>query len=164
MSLAQHPEALLTPYYGNSRGGRPASDPIGTLTTHDRFALVHRHNSGGAEMTTPVFEELRTLTAGGTQSLLQHPRPEVTPAGLERAERMVPEVLYRMLRPHEVAKGMAFPDTCDWDVPYSKGKRKGKAPSAQDKVKAADNAVTPPATRDIVGAVVQAITGKAVLS
>jgi DNA (cytosine-5)-methyltransferase 1 len=55
---------------------------MGTLTTVDRYALVHRNNSGGAEMTTSVTEYLRTLTTSGHQSLIQAGprggRPKVT--------------------------------------------------------------------------------------
>jgi DNA (cytosine-5)-methyltransferase 1 len=40
--------SLVTPYYGNAEHGKPADQPLGTLTTVDRYALVHRMNSGGA--------------------------------------------------------------------------------------------------------------------
>lgn len=159
--------ALVTPYYGTAREGRPVSEPVGALTTRDRYALttapdldalVHRHNSGGAEMTTPAFEELRTLTTGGHQSLLQQPRPRVTAEDMAVAMEMVPEVLFRMFRPHEVAAGMAFPRTYRWDVLNDKG----RTPSNRDLVKMAGNAVTPPASRDIMAAVMEALTGERV--
>jgi len=38
-ALVGPPEAFLLPYYSNSTG-RPVSDPIGTLTTKDRYAVV----------------------------------------------------------------------------------------------------------------------------
>lgn len=37
---AEHGPRVLVPYYGSARGGRPLSRPVGTLTTHDRYALV----------------------------------------------------------------------------------------------------------------------------
>ena len=35
---------------------------IGYATTRDRYGLLMRNNSGGAEMVTPVTEPMRTLT------------------------------------------------------------------------------------------------------
>ncbi len=154
--------ALVAPYYGTAREARPASEPVGTLTTVDRYALIQRMNSGGAEMTTPALEALRTLTTAGHQALLQAGtptgRPRVTPEDLKAAHAMVPDVLFRMFRPHEVAAGMAFPGTYRWDVRDSKG----RTPSNRDLVKMAGNAVTPPASRDLIATVVESITGEAV--
>jgi DNA (cytosine-5)-methyltransferase 1 len=145
--------ALVSPYYGSSDHAKPVNEPIGTLTTVDRYALVHRNNSGGSEMTTPVTEYMRTLTTAGHQSLIQAGprggRPKVSPADMRAAEDMVPECLFRMFRPHEVAAGMAFPADYDWDVLDAKG----KTPSNRDLVKMAGNAVTPPAARDIVAVI-----------
>lgn len=156
--------SLLTSYYGASTHAKPTDEPMGTLTTVDRHALVHRHNTGGAEMTTPAFEELRTLTAAGHQSLLQQPstrggRRAVSAADLKAAEEMVPEVLFRMFRPHEVAAGMAFPSTYRWDAINPDN---GRPASNRDIVKMAGNAVTPPAARDLMAAVVEALTGELV--
>jgi DNA (cytosine-5)-methyltransferase 1 len=36
----EHGDRFLLPYYGAARGGRCLSRPIGTLSTHDRYALV----------------------------------------------------------------------------------------------------------------------------
>ncbi len=149
---------------------RPTSDPLRTLTTRDAYglvqdalfdpaALIHRHNTGGAEMSTPVSEYLRTLTAGGNVSLLRPPRRPVTAADLKAAEDMLPEVLFRMLRPHEVAVGMAFPGDYDWTTARD---AKGKQATNRDLVKMAGNAVTPPAARDLIGMAVEYITGRTV--
>lgn len=145
--------ALVQSYYGNTREGRPVTDPLGTLTTVDRYALIHRHNSGGAEMTTPAHEAMRTLTTAGHQSVLTQPRQRVTAADLKAAEEMVPEVMFRMFRPHETAAGMAFPPDYRWDVKDSKG----RTPSNRDLVKMAGNAVTPPTSRDIIWPIAEAL-------
>jgi DNA (cytosine-5)-methyltransferase 1 len=149
--------ALVTPYYGNADHALPIDAPIGTLTTVDRYALVHRNNGGGAEMTTRAAEYLRTLTTAGHQSLIQAGtptgKPRVTPADIKQAEQMVPECLFRMLRPHEVAAGMAFPGTYNWQPPDRE-----KPVSNRDLVKAAGNAVTPPAARDLVGAAIGSLS------
>ncbi|MCF6376919.1 DNA cytosine methyltransferase [Nocardioides KLBMP 9356] len=131
--------ALVMPYYGSSQSSQPVEKPIGTLTTVDRYALIHRNNSGGAEMTTPASEYLRTLTTAGHQSV-------ITPGDIEAAAAQVDDCLFRMLEPHEVAAGMAFPADYIWG-----GTRR-------ERVKLAGNAVTPPAARDLIAAVVEALS------
>lgn len=133
--------ALVTPYYGASETAKPIDAPIGTLTTVDRYALITRHNGSkgdGAEMTTPVHEYLRTLTTTAQQSV-------VTPGDMEAAEAQVDDCLFRMLEPHEVAAGMAFPADYQWD-----GTRR-------ERVKLAGNAVTPPAARDLGACLFEAL-------
>ena len=150
--------ALVSAYYGASKSARPVDEPVGTLTTVDRYALVHRNNSGGAEMTTSAAEYLRTLTTAGHQALIQSGvrggRPKVTPEDLRAAEAMVPECLFRMFRPHEVAAGMAFPADYNWQPP-----NRERPVSNRDLVKAAGNAVTPPAARDLVAVAVESMRG-----
>lgn len=154
--------ALLVPYY--SKGvTRTTTDPLGTVTTVDsaalvvplrnhgvakptshpidtvsaegnHHALVMRNNEGGAEMSTPITEPIRTLTTGGHQSLIEPSAPislDVDDAG------------FRMLEPHEIQLGMGF--AADYFLVGSK----------RDKVKQAGNAVTPPAARDLGHAVAE---------
>ena len=167
MSLTQHPAFVMTNQRENR--ARQTSEPMPTMTTAtggghalveaDMRALVHRNNSGGAEMTTPVFEELRTLTTAGHQALLQSGRRALSPADLRDALDMVDDVLFRMFRPHEVAAGMAFPADYQWNAIDPE---KGRPASNADVTKMAGNAVTPPAARDLIATVVEAITGEAV--
>jgi len=145
--------ALVQSYYGKTTEARPTDTPLGTLTTIDKYALIHRMNTGGAEMTTPASEELRTLTTAGHQAVLRAPaRREVTVADLKAAEEMVPEVLFRMFQPHEVAAGMAFPKDYKWQPPD-----RNKPISNRDLVKAAGNAVTPPSARDLMGVCLESL-------
>ena len=151
---------LVMPYYSNSRDGHPTSDPLGTITTVDRHALLMRNNTGGAEMSTPVHEYMRTITTAAHQSLIRHtapraPRGRVGEDALREAERVVDECAFRMLTPLEAARGMAFPETYRWDT------AEAKKISNRDLVKLAGNAVTPPASRDIVGAVAASLEGAA---
>lgn len=135
--------ALVMPYYGTSQSSQPTSKPIGTLTTVDRYALIQRHNSSkgdGAEMVTPASEYLRTLTTTGHQSV-------ITPGDMKAAEAQVDDCLFRMLEPHEVAAGMAFPADYIWG-----GTRR-------ERVKLCGNAVTPPAARDLIAAVAESLGG-----
>lgn len=138
-------EALVAPYYGTSDTARPVDEPIGALTTRDRYALVTRHYSSsgdGAEMSKPAHEALGTLTTSAQQSI-------VTPGEIEAAAAQVDDCLFRMLEPHEVAAGMAFPGTYQW------------LGTRRERVKMAGNAVTPPAARDLIAAVAEALMGVA---
>lgn len=153
---------LLVPYYSTGTA-RPTAEPMGAVTTVDRealvvplrnhgvakptthpidtvsaegnhHALVMRNNMGGAEMSTPITEPIRTLTTSGHQSLIEPPAPislDVDDAG------------FRMLEPHEIQAGMGF--AADYVLLGSK----------RDKVKQAGNAVTPPAARDLGHAVAE---------
>lgn len=120
---------LLVPYYSAADTAKPTSEPVGTLTTVDRYALVMRNNSGGAEMTTPSHEPFRTFTSAGHQSVLE-------PITVEPED-----CTFRMLEPHEIAAGMSFPLDYRWQG------------TKRERVRLAGNAVTPPAARDLVAAV-----------
>ncbi|WP_193596106.1 DNA cytosine methyltransferase [Microbacterium sp. YJN-G] len=119
----------------NNGVAKPTSMPIDTVSAEgNHHALVMRNNEGGAEMSTPVTEPIRTLTTGGHQSLIDPPMPislDVDDAG------------FRMLEPHEIMLGMAFAP--DYNLLGTK----------RDKVKQAGNAVTPPAARDLGHAVAE---------
>lgn len=119
----------------NNGVAKPTSMPIDTVSAEgNHHALVMRNNKGGAEMSTPVSEPIRTLTTGGHQSLIDPPLPislDVDDAG------------FRMLEPHEIMLGMAFAP--DYNLLGTK----------RDKVKQAGNAVTPPAARDLGHAVAE---------
>ncbi len=138
--------ALLTPYYGNADHGHPVDQPVGTLTTRDRYALVMRNNGSkgdGGEMVTPASSYLRTLTTAGHQSVL-------TPGDIDAAAAQVDDCLFRMLEPHEVGAGMAF----DRDYIVLGTRRQ--------QVKGYGNAVTPPAARDLIGAIAEVAHGEQV--
>lgn len=130
--------ALLVPLR-NHGVTKPATSPIDTVSAEgNHHALVMRNNEGGAEMSTPVTEPLRTLTTGGHQSLIEPPAPislDVDDAG------------FRMLEPHEIQLGMGF--RADYLLLGTK----------RDKVKQAGNAVTPPAARDLGLAVAEFLHG-----
>lgn len=127
-----------------------------------------RNNTGGAEMSTPVTEPARTITTTGHQSLVWHPdyllaydtgtvRPLSQPLptqttvegdALLQGAIEVEDCYFRMLSPAEIKLAMAFRD--DFVLLGSK----------REQVKLAGNAVTPPAARDLIAAVVEAITGE----
>lgn len=125
---------LLIPLRNNGVA-KPASHPIDTVSAEgNHHALVMRNNEGGAEMTTPIHEPIRTLTTAGHQSLIEPSEPislDVDDAG------------FRMLEPHEIQLGMGF--AADYVLHGTK----------RDKVKQSGNAVTPPAARDLGHAVAE---------
>ncbi|MEV0344086.1 DNA cytosine methyltransferase [Nocardia sp. NPDC050713] len=122
--------ALLVPYYGHGTA-RPASEPHGTATTRDRYALVvplRNHNTA-----KPVSEPLDTVAAAGNHH------------GLTIAAPKVEDCEFRMLEPSEIARAMAFNHSY-----VILGNRR-------EQVRQAGNAVTPPAARDLVSAVAEAL-------
>ena len=137
-------------------------DTIAAAGNH--HALVMRNNTGGAEMLTPVHQVLRTLTTAGHQSLVQwqmlidYNGParsinDVLPTqttiegdGLATTAVDVDDCLFRMLEPREIAAGMAFPAT--YQILGNK----------REQVRQAGNAVTPPASRDLLTAVAASLS------
>lgn len=120
---------MLMEYYGNG-GTRGVDQAIPTIPTVDRFAMITtmRGTSAGhlANSSKPATDPLGTLTAGGNH----HGLTEWTAEDINQCE-------FRMLEPHEISAGMAFPK----DYIMTGNKR--------EQVKQAGNAVTPPAARDI---------------
>ena len=163
----------MLPFLAELRGGgsdaRSVAEPAATFTasgTHHGLvtrpgALLMRNNTprgDAGQMTTPVSEVMRTLTAAGHQSLIQHEsvrsrRESPTVEDLAAAERLVSECLFRMLTHAEIAAGMAFPDDYRWQP-----SRVTKRISSRDLVRMAGNAVTPPASRDLLHVVVDTLT------
>ncbi|WP_223690084.1 DNA cytosine methyltransferase [Leifsonia poae] len=152
-------DALVIPLR-NHGVAKSAAHPIDTVAANgNHHALVMRNNQGGAEMSTPVAEPLRTLTTGGHQSLLvpyygtgtasTTSEPVGTLTTTDRfgfAEGIsldVDDVEFRMLEPDEIKRGMAFPD--DYVLLGTK----------REQVKQSGNAVTPPAARDLGRAVAE---------
>ncbi|WP_326842330.1 DNA cytosine methyltransferase [Streptomyces sp. NBC_01558] len=97
-------DSLLIPYYGTGTA-RPVAEPVGTLTTRDRYGL----------------------TTGSHVDL--------------------DDVLFRMLEPYEIGRGMAFTDA--YTVLGTK----------RERVRQYGNAVTPPVAEVLVSALIETITG-----
>lgn len=188
---------VVAPFIAELRGGgsvaRPVDEALATVTASGNHhglvvapghapavpAMLMRNNGSkgdGAEMCTPVTEEMRTLTTTGHQSLvtwdtwstwaalyaydagvrsLAGALPTQTTVegdALVTGPLQLPAVedcLFRMLEPHEIGRGMAF--VPDYLV---LGNRR-------ERVRQYGNAVTPPAAEVIVSALVEAITGEA---
>lgn len=168
-------EALVVPLRNNGVA-RPVGHPVPTVTAAgNHHALVMRNNTprgDAGQMSTPVHEPLRTVTTAGHQSLIRWDhllvpyystrataRPVSEPIGtvttvdthsLLGPQVAVDDCTFRMLEPHEIQLAMAFAP--DYQVLGNK----------RERVRQLGNAVTPPAARDLIAAVVEAITGEAV--
>ncbi|WP_324644178.1 DNA cytosine methyltransferase [Pseudarthrobacter sp. LT1] len=122
---------MLMEYYGNGQVHH-VSKAIPTITTHDRFAMITTLR--GQNAPKDVGQPLDTFAANG----LHH--------GL--AEWRVPDINdceFRMLEPHEIKAGMAFP------------KEYIMLGNKREQVKMAGNAVTPPAARDLVACMAETL-------
>lgn len=169
----------------NNMDARQVTDPLSTLSTSGshhalvtppELAMIMRNNTARGDqgqMSTPVSEPLRTLTAAGHQSLItwEHlahllmpyygtgvARTAAEPVGaitatdrwaLASPAISVEDVLFRMLEPGEIGAAMAF--AASYQVLGSK----------REKVRQYGNAVTPPVAEVIISALVEAINGEA---
>lgn len=120
--------ALISPYYGQSEA-RPADEPLGTVTTRDRFALVvpvtHRDQANRARsledplpsVTGARRGELAFIAAAFGEREGQAPRvhsveepaPTLCATGrIQLVEGYELDIRFRMLQPHELAAAMGF--------------------------------------------------------
>jgi DNA (cytosine-5)-methyltransferase 1 len=131
-SLITQPEHhMLMEYYGNGQM-HPTSKAIPTITTHDRFAMITTLR--GTNAPKDVGQPLDTFAANG----MHHGLTEWKVPSIEDCE-------FRMLEPHEIKAGMAFP------------KEYIMLGNKREQVKMAGNAVTPPAARDLVACMAETL-------
>jgi DNA (cytosine-5)-methyltransferase 1 len=127
---------LVTPpwllaYYTREDPNSSLEDPIPTVPTENRFALVEPHRDSflsyyyGNSQASPMSDAIDTVTTKDKCAL-------VTSA------TNVDDCHFRMLQPHEIQKAMSFPD--DYVVLGSK----------RHKVKQLGNAVTPPVIKMLI--------------
>ena len=141
-------EALVVPYYSTGVA-RPAGEPLGTLSTRDRFGVAFiAELRGGGSAARPVAAPLATVTASGNHHGLVEPDP-TTGTGSGGAGPVVEDCTFRMLEPTEIAAAMAFQP--GYRVLGSK----------RDQVRQLGNAVTPPAAEFLLRAVVASLNGGA---
>jgi DNA (cytosine-5)-methyltransferase 1 len=154
----------------------PVSGPLTAVTASGNHlglavpggAFLMRNNTprgDPAQMVTPVTEPARTITTAGHQSLLvpyhgnaTSAQPASQPAGtmttrdrygLATGTEAIPvdDVLFRMLKPAEIGRAMAFGGT------YT------VLGTQREKVRQYGNAVTPPVAEVLIRALAEAITG-----
>lgn len=117
------PNHMLMEYYGKG-GTRGVDQPIPTISTVDKFAMVTMR---GTNQPKHIGQPLDTFAANGNHHALM----STDVPAIEDCE-------FRMLEPHEITRGMAFPH--GYIMTGTK----------REQVKQAGNAVTPPAARDLL--------------
>jgi DNA (cytosine-5)-methyltransferase 1 len=163
-------DALVVPYYGSSQSASSADEPLGTLTTKDRYGVAFiAELRGGGSNSRDVREPLATVTASGNHHMLvrhntargnpaqmctpaSEPARTITTAGhqsLVSIERQVDDCRFRMLEPHEIQAAMAFESSY-----RVLGNRR-------ERVRQLGNGVTPPAAEFLLRAVAQSLGGAA---
>lgn len=166
---ARHETALVVPYYGTADTARPVSEPLGTLTTRDRYGLAFiAELRGGGSDARHVSEPLSTVCASGTHHMLVRNNsskgdggemctPATEPArtlttrghqslvGWPHETPEVDDCSFRMLSVPEIQAAMAF--TPDYVITGNK----------REQVRQLGNGVTPPAAEWLVRAVVASL-------
>lgn len=161
----RHQDALVVPYYGTAATAKPASEPVGALTTHDRYGLAFvAELRGGGSTARDVRDPLATVCASGNHHMLvrhnssrgaggemctpaTEPARTLTTAGHQSVvgwPREVPAVedcTFRMLAVSEIQRAMAFTD--DYQLTGTK----------REQVRQLGNGVTPPAAEWLVSTV-----------
>ena len=130
--------ALISSYFGTGVGTRPVEEPLSTVTTVERHALITPAGGTWRKDATPSHEPIPTRTTRESDGIAFGPVVDLS------------DVMFRMLEPCEVAAAMDFPSGYQW------------VGTRRIQVRLAGNAVTPPAARDIIGVVVEALTGEPV--
>lgn len=165
-------DAIVVPMRANNTAKLAGLAPLDTVAAAgNHHALVMRNNTArgdGGQMSTPVSEPLRTVTTAGHQSLIRwdhttygydsgRMRPVAEPLPTQTAVEgdaligpavHVADCTFRMLAPAEIQAAMAF---LPGYVVLG---------NQRERVRQLGNAVTPPAARDLIAAVVEAITGE----
>lgn len=163
-------DALVVALRRNVNAHPAGCSPLVTFTaTGQHHALVMRNvtaRGDQGQMSTPVDQPLRTVMAEAVPSLvrwdhhdsgdlrpLRQPLPTQSTVQGDAsigADVQVEDCTFRMLNVHEIRAGMAF--AADYTLLGTK----------RERTRMLGNAVTPPAARDLVAAVTEAITGQEV--
>lgn len=161
---ASQVHSLVVPYNRTGNAIDPEQDALGTFTGKDRFALVMANRTNGVPK--GVDEQLQTICTGNHLYLIV-PTERGSDGDRKKArlvtkefptqtarqtlgfaasiEGAVEDCGFRMLQPHEIGAGMAFPQS--YIVTGNK----------RERVKQYGNAVTPPVMRWILGQVSSAL-------
>lgn len=150
------PPEMLVPYYGNG-SARTVDQPVGALTTKDRYALaesaseVRIDRAAVAAQVARIDEidaKIQATPKAKRAAVKAALEPEARDAGLRLADAGLAGLDFRMLEPHEIRRAMAFDDT--YTVPFG---------SKRQVVRGFGNAVTAPVSEVLFSALVEAITG-----
>jgi len=144
------PPDMLVPYYSTGVA-RPASEPIGTLSTVDRYALARGVQFDpdavmrAVERIEAIDKQIRSFPEGPVREEARIPLD--AQAARVAAGMGLDDFEFRMLEPHEIAAAMAFDP--GFEVFGSK----------RDQVRGFGNAVPGCVSEVLVSALVEAVTG-----
>lgn len=151
--------SLVVPLRNHGQARPTGAGPVPTITAAgNHLALVMRNNTprgNPAQMVTPTWEPVRTITTKGHQSLLVpdegHPAPSphdlMDLMAFADPDAVVNDCRLRMVEPPEAAAGMGLPPG------YIPAELTKKA-----QMRLAGNAVTPPVMTWIGGRIARALT------
>lgn len=136
---------ITPPFIVENKGGSKAREitkPLATQTSKEYLGLIttEAFNSfitsfyGGSNCTKHISQELGSITTGDRHALVNYQKPNIE------------DCFYRMLKPVEVQRGMAFRD--DYKI----------LGNNRDKVKQLGNAVTPPAMKWLVEQAIKSLS------
>ncbi|ORV08041.1 DNA cytosine methyltransferase [Mycolicibacterium fallax] len=147
--LPEHTDDAIAmpPFIAELRGGssdaRPVTHPLAAVTASgNHHALITAYYGNGT--TTPATRPLGTVTTLERHALL-------TPATGDQSHRPtldLNDAFFRMLEPKEIKGAMDFPAAYQL------------VGTRREQVRLAGNAVTPPAARDLIGLVIETLTGQ----
>lgn len=146
---------LLVPYYGAASTSRPVSEPIGTLTTKDRYALARLDDWAAWEADVASASVLNSATIKELHRAVRARAKHGTPLTarqqgiLDQYRELLAPILYRLLTLDELKLAMGF-DLGTLSV----------ATTRDDWVLLLGNAVTPSIPELIVSALVECYTGE----
>lgn len=160
--------AYLVKYYGNEKDGVPVSEPMHTLPTKDRMALVQTVQVPASTM-APEHAERARLCAQLLQEFLPDQFSEPAEMVLMQHQGglwVLVDITLRMLKPRELYLAQGFPKHYQIDeIPnpaylFCKGKQVAKDPlslpridlSTTAQVRMAGNSVSPPTAAALVKA------------
>lgn len=142
--------ACLLKYYGNEKECPSISEPIHTITSKDRFALISANTQ-----TEPLTDEQR-YSAWWCARFVEDFTDKPNMSGLVPDSRVqyiiidgyiLVDIGMRMLQPHELYKAQGFPDWYVIDQDY-----KGNKYTRAEQVARCGNAVPPPFAEALVKA------------
>jgi DNA (cytosine-5)-methyltransferase 1 len=152
------PQAFFA-YSGRNADATAISDEFGTFATlphHTLIAPSFIAEMHGTSKAAPLTDSLMCIATGNHHALIRPDAIEAyctatgQPRDLGELQQMlnrleVEDLTFRMLKPHEIQRGMAFPDT------YT------VLGNSSEKIKQLGNAVTPPVMQMLVERAIQSL-------
>ena len=132
---------LLLDYYGNSTTGHRPDEPLRAVTTLDRHGVLAVRLGWPAASVERALATAAFLRAQLGELVAIEAETGLTYLDLGGVRRYFVDILFRMLRPRELARAMGFREDYRWPA------------TQREAVKLIGNAVAPPVARALIAAV-----------